>query len=295
MWSTREELLKCLVVASLTMAAGSVAKIAHGVVLHYRCRRSGQPLSDWITRNSAILLACSSIFAMVLITMMEVVPWDWLGTLALLAVTAPAVLDFLGPPDEHVEACTLCQIGKGSAYNHYFGYLRLMKDKNGFRQRLQDFQRDNGAILQKEAAELYSEAVVALAPTNGEYPSNLADIGRGVGQKLPVEVKPFECVVGCNKRSYPGLSVHLIVSSDKTKRLYVALDKIGALATLQKLRQHTKAAGLSDDECQKQVAEMIDQLKTIVASNGDLRGQLRVVRYDADEHVGDAILQALEK
>ena len=290
MWLHGELLLKWLVVAGMTVTAGAAAMMAHGVLLHWRLR-SGQSLSDCVTPRARLLALVSTILTALLLTHAQEVPWDWLGRLALLVTIAPVVLTWLGPPDEHVEACSLCQIGKGSAYSHYFGYLRLMQGKNGIRERLEQFKLKNSAGLQREVTEnFYSEAVVVLAPRDGEYPSNFAEL-KGVGQ-LQATVDQFKQAVGGNKRSYGHFGVHRVTSSDGNSSKCVALDKVGALATLRKLRQHGPA-NLSDIDCKNQMKEMMTELETVVESSSFLRGQLKVVSYDAGEHVGDAILTAI--
>ena len=266
--------------------------LLHGWLVHRRLR-SGQPFTDCITPNT-IKLACASLGMIVLLlTQAPAVPWDWTCTLVLLVVTAPALLTWLGPPDEHVEACHVCQIGKGSAYSHYFGYLRLMQGEHGTRKRLQAFKRDNVAALPSDMLEdFHCNAVVVLAPGDGEYPCDVTDLN-GIGKKVG-EVPPFKCTVGGNKRSYGGFNVHEVTISDGSYTKYVALDKIQALSTLQKLRQHGPV-GLSDADCRRQMSEMMDELEKIIEDNGELRGQLKVVRYKRDEkvHVGDIIIASL--
>ncbi|XP_043232631.1 uncharacterized protein LOC122386949 [Amphibalanus amphitrite] len=324
MWLWRKLLLKFLVLACLSVAAGAAATILNGLLVYVRHHLAGssRPRADYVTKKSVLLLV--SIPAAVLLLTQTEMPWEWLGTLTLLVAIAPALLTWLGPPDEHVENCQLCQIGKGSAYNHYFGYLRLMEGEHGIRTRLEKFKRENPAGLPEEVLEkfkrenpaglpeevlekfkrenpagfpeeelekLYSKAVVVLAPKDGSYPEQW-DRLEGVG-KITATLKPFKKRVGGNERSYGEFKVHEVKSSDGEHKMYVALDKVGALETLQKLRNHGPA-GLSVADCRNQMKELIEELKVIVAKNDHLKGQLKVVSYDADEHVGDAILAAIE-
>ena len=120
-------------------------------------------------------------------------------------------------------------------------------------------------------------------------------------------MKPFEYTVGGNIRKYGTFSVHEVTpsktesdqkpeqSKQNSKSRYVALDKVGALETLQKLGEHGPA-GLGDIDCRKQRDEMMSELENIVSKDSHLRGKLKVVKYDPieDEHVGDAILAAIE-
>ena len=190
-----------------------------------------------------------------------------------------------------MEACNLCQIGKGSAYSHYFGYLRLMHGEHGIRERLEQFKNQNSAGLSREVLDkFYSEAVVVLAPDDGVYPPRLHYL-KGVGNE-EADVKPFKLTVGGNNREYGKFPVHEVTSSGNNTKRYVALDKVGALATLQKLHQHGPT-GLSDTDCKNQRKEMMEELEKIAADNPDLCGQLKIVKYSPGEHVGDAILSAI--
>ncbi|KAF0305635.1 hypothetical protein FJT64_002535 [Amphibalanus amphitrite] len=295
MWLWRKLLLKFLVLACLSVAAGAAATILNGLLVYVRHHLAGssRPRADYVTNKSLLLLGSSTMAALLLLTQTREVPWEWLGTLTLLVAIAPALLTRLGPPREHVENCQLCQIGKGSAYGHYFGYLRLMDGEHGIRARLKEFKRENSAGLSKEELEklVYSKAIVVLAPKNGSYTEQWDEL-EGVG-KITATLKPFKKRVGGNERSYGEFKVHEVKSSDGEHKMYVALDKVGALETLQKLRNHGPA-GLSDADCRQQMKELIEELKVIVAKNDHLKGQLKVVSYDDDEHVGDAILTAIE-
>ncbi|KAF0304336.1 hypothetical protein FJT64_023844 [Amphibalanus amphitrite] len=289
----RQLLLKFLVLACLSVAAGASATILHGLLVYRRLAGSRPLLYDCVTQKSLLLAVSSTMAALLLLTQTREVPWEWLGTLTLLVAIAPALLTWLGPPNEHVENCQLCQIGKGSAYAHYFGYLRLMEGDHGIRKRLEKFKRENPAGFPEEELEkLYSKAIVVLAPKDGSYPEQW-DRLRGVG-KITATLKPFKKRVGGNERSYGEFKIHEVKSSDdKSKiKMHVALDKVGALETLEKLRHHGPA-GLSAADCRQQMKELMEELEEIVSDNGHLTGQLKVVSYDADEHVGDAILNAI--
>ena len=291
LWLLRELLLQLLVLACMTAAAGALAMLLHGVLVF--CRLGGsRSLSSCITQKACLLAVASLVFTALLLTQTPQVPWDRLITLALLVATAPAVLTFLGPPDEHVQSCHLCQIGKGFAYNHHYGYLRLMQGEHGVRKRLKQFKRENWAgMLAENPEKFFSEAVIVLTPVDGEYPSDWDDL-KGVG-KRESEVRPFTCTVGGNQRSYGTFAVHEVTSSSGGHSRLVALDKVGALQTLQKLHLHNPT-GLSGADCKNQMKEMIKELELIVKNNNFLCGQLKVVKYDPEEHVGDAILAAIE-
>ena len=296
-------LVQFLLFVCLALLAGAAAVFMHGWLLHSQLR-CAQRLADChcITGSTRALAGVSlATFLVLVFTVAPAVPWDWLGTAAVLTVTAPWLLTWLGPPDEHVEACHVCQIGKGSAYSHYFGYLRLMQGENGTRKRLEDFKRGNVPGLPSDKrSEFYSDAVIVLAPDDGEYPSAFDwSHLRGIGEKVG-EVRDFQCTLGGNKRSYGAFDVHEVTSSDndEQQRRYVALDKVDALKTLQKLRQHGPGqAGVSDadrlKQMRKQMLDMMDELEKIIEDNGELRGQLKVVRYNRREHVGDVILTAI--
>ncbi|KAF0305645.1 hypothetical protein FJT64_002544 [Amphibalanus amphitrite] len=293
MWLWRLLLLKFLLLACLSVAAGAAATILNGLLVYVRHHLAGssRPRADYVTKKSLLLLVSSTLAALLLLTQTREVPWEWLGTLTLLVAIAPALLTWLGPPDEHVENCQLCQIGKGSAYGHYFGYLRLMEGDHGIRTRLEKFKRENPAGFPEEELEkLYSKATVVLAPKDGSYPEQW-DRLEGVG-KITATLKPFKKRVGGNERSYGEFKVHEVESSDGEHKMHVALDKVGALETLQKLRHHGPA-GLSAADCRNQMKELMEELEEIVSDNGHLTGQLKVVSYDDDEHVGDAILAAI--
>ncbi|KAF0309015.1 hypothetical protein FJT64_019820 [Amphibalanus amphitrite] len=293
MWLLYQLLLKFLVLACLSVAAGAAATILNGLLVYVRHHLAGssRPRADYVTKKSVRLLVLSTLTALPLLTQTREVPWEWLGTLTLLVAIAPALLTWLGPLNDHVENCQLCQIGKGSAYGHYFGYLRLMEGEHGIRQRLEKFKCENPAGFPEEVLEkFYSKAVVVLAPKDGIYPEQW-DRLEGVG-KITATLRPFQRYVGGNLRTYGAFKVHEVESSDGEHKIYVALDKVGALETLQKLRHHGPV-GFSAADCQQQMKKLMEELEEIVSDNDHLTGQLKFVSYDADEHVGDAILRTI--
>ena len=290
----RQLLLDALLLGTMSLTSGAAIMVLHGLLMHRRLRNA-QPITECVTQRAWLMLVAAGLFSLLLLTQAKTVPWDWLGTLTLLVATAPSLLVWLGPPDEHVEASDICQIGKGSAYNHFYGYLRLMQSQHAIRPRLENFQRGNQSGLSpEEPQDLYTKALVVPAPMDGEYPSGSFEELSGIG-KEQCKMPSFQCTVGGNKRSYGGFSIHEVTSSNAGgQKCYVAMERVGALATLKKLRQHGPA-GLGSSECQRQMREMLDELEKIVEESTHLRGQLKVVRYNPGEHVGDAILAEIQK
>ena len=235
----REFLLNSLLLSTMSLSAGAAIMILHGLLMRRRLS-SGVSLSECVTKKAWILVTVSVLSSLLLATQSKTVHWDWLGTLLLLVGTAPALLAWLGPPNEHVEDCNLCQIGRGSIYGHVFGYLRLMQGEHGIRKRLVKFRQQNPAgIAEDKLQNFYTDAVIVLAPTDGQYPSGSFSDLNGVGAKV-CEMPSFQCTVGGNKRSYGGFGIYEVTSSGGEKR-YVALDKVGALGTLGKLKQYGPA------------------------------------------------------
>ena len=289
----REFLLNSLLLSTMSLSAGAAIMILHGLLMRRRLS-SGVSLSECVTKKAWTLVTVSVLSSLLLATQSKTVHWDWLGTLLLLVGTAPALLAWLGPPNEHVEDCNLCQIGRGSIYGHVFGYLRLMQGEHGIRKRLVKFRQQNPAgIAEDDLRDFYTDAVIVLAPIDGQYPSGSFNDLNGVVTKV-CDMPSFQCTVGGNKRSYGAFGIFEVTSSCGNKKRYVALDKVGALGTLGKLKQYGPA-GLSESDCRKQMKDMLDELEKIVGATIQLRGQLKVVRYENDgSHVGDAIIAAIE-
>ena len=293
MGELQERLLELVSAAASALAAGAAAMVLHGLL---RWFSGGQSITECVTSRAWCLAVTVGCFTWLLLNETGTLPWHWLGKLLLLVATAPALLTLLGPPAEHVEASNISQIGKGSAYSHFFGYLRLMQGNNGIRKRLETFKETNpSGLSETQLQNLYSDAVVVLAPTDGQYPSDsFSDLG-GVG-RMVCEMDKFKCIVGGNKRTYGNFGIYEVTSSNgSSDKRYVALDKVGVLATLRKLRQHGPAS-LSGEDCIKQMKDMREELEKIVAKNVHLHDQLKVVSYDPTEkdHVGDAILKAIQ-
>ena len=289
----QERPLELVSAAASALVAGAAAMVLHGLL---RWLSGGQSITECVTSRAWCLAVTVGCFTWLLLNEAGTLPWHWLGKLLLLVATAPALLAWLGPPAEHVEASNISQIGKGSAYSHFFGYLRLMHHENGIRKRLETFKMTNPfGLSETQLQNFYSSAVVALAPTDGQYPSDSFSDLRGV-DSMVCEMDKFKVTVGGNERTYGNFGIYEVTSSnsDNKRKRYVALDRVGALATLGKLRQHCPAS-FSEEDCITQMKDMLDELEKIVAKNAHLKDQLKVVKYvPYKDHVGDAILAAIE-
>ena len=297
----REDVLYYLVLFAMAVSAGAAIMILHGLMYWQRSnspsesvtdtagttkeRNNKQALSEYVTRV-CVLLAVAVFATFLLATQAKTIPWDWLYRFLLLVGTAPAVLIWLEP------SRNCLQIGKGSAYSHYYGYLRLMQGEHGIQTRLENFMNENKSGLLKDKLDMfYSDAVVALAPVDGRYLTGDDPFKglKGIGGKL-CEVPGFVRMVGGSPRTYGTFHVYEVFSSGTPQqRRYVALDKVAALGTLAKLKKYAPA-GLRKPDCEKQMKEMIEKLKKIIAESNELDGQMKLVEYSKKEHVGDAII-----